>query len=261
MRLVCPNCDAEYEVDATAIPDEGRDVQCSNCGHAWFQSSLDFEFELDAEAALYGAEPEAEPDVTPEIPAVEAEIAEAVPVGRGLDETVIAVLREEAEREAAARRAEGTAVETQTEMGLAQVVAPVDTQARRVARIKGIDPDPAPPPPTRAPTRRELLPEIDEINSTLRARSERRPTETAMVAVPEVARQSGGFRNGFVLMLLVAVILLALYAMAPRIAEQIPDIAPAITGYVAVVDGLRIWLDEVMQMAISGLRDLTGRAG
>ena len=37
MRLICPNCDAEYEVDASAIPYDGRDVQCSNCGHAWFQ--------------------------------------------------------------------------------------------------------------------------------------------------------------------------------------------------------------------------------
>ncbi|MEN9850001.1 MAG: zinc-ribbon domain, partial [Pseudomonadota bacterium] len=27
MRLICPNCDAEYEVDASAIPDTGRDVQ------------------------------------------------------------------------------------------------------------------------------------------------------------------------------------------------------------------------------------------
>ena len=37
MRLVCPNCDAQYEVDDAAIPEAGRDVQCSNCGHAWFQ--------------------------------------------------------------------------------------------------------------------------------------------------------------------------------------------------------------------------------
>ena len=37
MRLVCPNCSAQYEVDGSMIPDEGRDVQCSNCGHTWFE--------------------------------------------------------------------------------------------------------------------------------------------------------------------------------------------------------------------------------
>ena len=37
MRLVCPNCEAKYEVPDDAIPDNGRDVQCANCGHAWFQ--------------------------------------------------------------------------------------------------------------------------------------------------------------------------------------------------------------------------------
>ena len=37
MRLICPNCGATYEVDAGLVPPAGRDVQCSNCGHGWFQ--------------------------------------------------------------------------------------------------------------------------------------------------------------------------------------------------------------------------------
>ena len=37
MRLVCPNCGAQYEVEDRLIPRAGRDVQCSNCGHGWFQ--------------------------------------------------------------------------------------------------------------------------------------------------------------------------------------------------------------------------------
>ena len=43
MRLVCPNCDAKYEVPDDAIPDGGRDVQCSACGHGWFQLPPDIE--------------------------------------------------------------------------------------------------------------------------------------------------------------------------------------------------------------------------
>lgn len=37
MRLVCPNCSAQYEIDGSMIPEDGRDVQCSNCGHTWFE--------------------------------------------------------------------------------------------------------------------------------------------------------------------------------------------------------------------------------
>lgn len=37
MFLVCPNCDARYEVDDSAIPLEGREVQCTNCSEVWFQ--------------------------------------------------------------------------------------------------------------------------------------------------------------------------------------------------------------------------------
>lgn len=39
MRLTCPNCGAQYEVPEEAIPEDGRDVQCSNCGDTWFQPS------------------------------------------------------------------------------------------------------------------------------------------------------------------------------------------------------------------------------
>ena len=46
MRLICPNCGAQYEVDARVIPDTGRDVQCSNCGHTWFQNPAHMDNEL-----------------------------------------------------------------------------------------------------------------------------------------------------------------------------------------------------------------------
>ena len=36
MRLLCPKCDAEYEIPDYVIPAEGRDVQCSGCQETWF---------------------------------------------------------------------------------------------------------------------------------------------------------------------------------------------------------------------------------
>jgi predicted Zn finger-like uncharacterized protein len=38
MRLICPNCGAQYEVPDDVIPQEGRDVQCSACSNTWFQA-------------------------------------------------------------------------------------------------------------------------------------------------------------------------------------------------------------------------------
>lgn len=60
MRLTCPNCGAQYEVDASLIPAKGRDVQCSSCGHTWFQ--LPEPAEPDEES-LARADREHDPDV------------------------------------------------------------------------------------------------------------------------------------------------------------------------------------------------------
>ncbi len=244
MRLICPNCDAEYEVDDAAIPDGGRDVQCSNCGHAWFQLAAGAESAEAEEAALFGATEE-----TPS-PAMQ-------PVRRSLDENLMAVLREEAEREAAARRAEASPIETQTEMPLAAPpVGVTDDASRRVARLKGIDPDAAPPPPVRAGSRRQLLPDIEEINSSLRS-----ATQDGDGANADQPAARNGFRSGFVLALLVAAVASGVYAMAPRVAEQIPGAKPALDGYVAQVDRGRLWLDAAMRRATTAIRGMTATNG
>lgn len=37
MLIVCPSCDAQYQVPESAIPPEGREVQCSSCDTKWHQ--------------------------------------------------------------------------------------------------------------------------------------------------------------------------------------------------------------------------------
>ena len=276
MRLVCPNCDAEYEVDATVIPDTGRDVQCSNCGHAWFQLPAGVEAELAAEEELFTPPPApqaapADPAIAfspesdseaPDDPADAPPAAEPAAPSRSIDESVLAVLREEAERELVARRAESPApIETQTEMGLVQPpppAPPVDPVARRIARMKGVAVEP--PVPAKPQTRREMLPEIEEINSTLRATSERRSGEAAAIAATMDRPRASGFRNGFLLVVVLATVVIALYAMAPRLAQQIPGAAPALGAYVAAVDAARIGLDNGVQWLIGVLRGQTGES-
>ena len=36
MIITCPNCNKQFKIDNTLIPDEGRDVQCGSCNHVWF---------------------------------------------------------------------------------------------------------------------------------------------------------------------------------------------------------------------------------
>ena len=36
MIITCPNCNKQFKIDNSFIPDEGRDLQCGACNHIWF---------------------------------------------------------------------------------------------------------------------------------------------------------------------------------------------------------------------------------
>ncbi len=116
---------------------------------------------------------------------------------------------------------------------------------------------------TRPASRRELLPDIEEINSTLRASTEPRGEPEDELPPPEMlpAEGRGGFRSGFLLMLLIAAGLWLTYVMAPRIVAQIPASGPAMEAYVAAVDKARVGVDAALQSASRSLRDLSGQGG
>lgn len=302
MRLICPNCDAQYEVSDTAIPEEGRDVQCSSCGHAWFQMSAEAEADLlteEAVMAVLESLPEAPPKARaplqtapsqaavppPVIPRPVGPPAAAVPPAppqpasprpaslrvepaphpsgpaaapppaaapvqrRSIDEALLAVLREEAEREAAQRRSEETrAVEMQPDLGLEEPVSASATR-HRLNSLKGVEPEP--PVPVKPPQRRDLLPDIEEINSSLRASSEPRvAADRGRQATPD---SRSGFRIGFVLMMTLTVLATLGYSMAPQIAQHFPASAGAMATYVAAVDVLRLWLDAQVASAVNAL--------
>lgn len=287
MRLICPNCDAEYQVDDAAIPETGRDVQCSNCGHAWFQLPADVQAAQEDEEEVFGAVPIAAPappvsapDPVPSIavsnPAQATEnstedlAARPAATRQTLAESVLSVLREEAERETAVRREEDpipraadikSGLETQTEFGLDGAAVPnsASAAARHLAKLKGVEADLPPVAEPKSAARRDLLPDIEEINSTLRASSDRVQAneDDEVDALPDIRPRRRGFRSGFVLMMIVAVALSMAYVMAPRIIAQIPGSAPAMKSYVATVDQGRLWLDGVMKSASGSLRNLS----
>ena len=43
MIIQCKNCNKRFEVPDSAIPNEGRKVQCGNCGTKWMQVPIEIE--------------------------------------------------------------------------------------------------------------------------------------------------------------------------------------------------------------------------
>ncbi len=39
MIITCPNCNKQFKIDNSLIPDEGRNLQCGSCDHVWFYKS------------------------------------------------------------------------------------------------------------------------------------------------------------------------------------------------------------------------------
>ncbi len=265
MRLTCPNCGAQYEVPDDVIPSEGRDVQCSNCGTTWFQPHADQMNEPVPDEAPAAAPPPEDPADLPEQtpvaePAEAAEAPEPAP-RRELDPEVTGILQEEAERETRLRAAEDAGLETQPDLGLTDTADDAERRAQqareRVDRIKGPEEGAAPRDP--APdldeaaiaaavaetenARRDRLPNIDELNSSLRPTG----SETADDEAPaEPAASQPGFARGFAIPLLIVAILLLLYLAAPQIAASVPALEPALAAYVGAIDQLRSWLDGLI---------------
>ena len=36
MIISCPNCNKQFKINPSLIPDDGRDVKCGSCDHVWF---------------------------------------------------------------------------------------------------------------------------------------------------------------------------------------------------------------------------------
>ncbi len=260
MRLVCPSCGARYEVDDGAIPQTGRDVQCSACDHGWFQPGQ----------AMLKAEPSL----------AAAPRAGTIP-RRALNDDLLAILREEAEREAARRRAESAQeMETQeafnledpeanTRLGTAAATQPagrhrpapdfggLDDDAKGDDDAEGdvgADPGDEGTQPPQARRGRERLPDIEDISSTLAAAADRNALVIVENSPEKAARRGSGFTAGFLTVVGIAALLIMVYAFAPRIVVKLPQIRGALETYVVAIDEGRIWLDARLQSMIDKMQ-------
>lgn len=250
MRLICPECAAQYEVDQSVIPEAGRDVQCSNCGHTWWQmrdgsTASDFAVEDPHE----GHEDEnfdahAQDDAEEESNVAAAAMA-TVP-NRSLDDAVLDVLREEAEHEAKARENESGSDDT-----AADQAATTEGTGQPADAVDADDTEHGGRP------RSSRLPDIDEINSTLDGRDAPDEDEDVVHAVADGYRRRKGFRIGFLMMTAMAAGLALIYAYAGVISARIPSLAPTLTAYTENVDQGRVWLDNAAVKATQAIQGLT----
>jgi predicted Zn finger-like uncharacterized protein len=180
MRLGCPKCGARYEVPSAEIPAAGREVQCSACDHRWLHAAAP-------------SEPAAAPDTASR--------------PRPTDPNVLQILREEAQREIAAREREAA--------------------DRTGPAASGAGSEPVTP-------RRALLPQIEEPH----------PGTRVVIAPEEPAR--GGFLIGFVIALVLAALAAAAYLWSAELAEAVPALAEPLAAYVEAIDNLRRMLADAV---------------
>lgn len=249
---------------------DGRDVQCSSCDTAWFQPHPDaensdedtLENEIGPQKAFAPQPPKSSALFEPAAAPKPSGLKDG-PVRKPLDPSVAEVLREEAENERRARRGQQSdPLESQPDLGLDDLIAKVlssDTTG-------GDEKSKGEPPTSEAlaassivdgsqESRRDRLPNIDEINSTLRSNKSRSPDtdpgQTAQIEKHE-ARSS---RLGFSLVVALFAALALVYVFSSPLAKAVPEMEPTLTTYTAIVESWRGWLDQKAANLVTWLEE------
>lgn len=336
MRLICPNCAAQYEVDEGVIPESGRDVQCANCGDTWFQErrpslrlpvppQVDETDETDATDELEtgsdqdqgpGADHQPAEDFktddadsdTPDAaddtvsaaddPDDEAEeTPQHPPIAQAkVDPSVLDILRSEAQREATAREAETS----ETNMPASDAKTTADSDKRRIhftpdptvdldgnSNISagldfdengdaddedddpGIAPEqledvrvmPIPPRQARPESAARTLPDIDELNSSLRSSHDKARGQDGTPAAKARARdrKNVSSRIGFYLAVILVLLLVIAYILATQIGAAVPAAQPYLDTYVNLINSLRLGLAEGYSNLLGIAKDLLAK--
>lgn len=208
MRLICPSCASQYEVDAAAVGARGRMVRCANCGAEWFQSPS-----LEAEPAP--PPPTAPPPApTPQRaePAISAPEPEPAPAPQ---------------------------VETRADIA---TYTPPPAPAMRREEIT-FDPEPEPTPQFDAAAaveetrvRRRVEDEREDLAQSLAELDEDQPVNSG-----------GAFLAGFSTVAVLAVILIGVYIKAPDIVKVAPGAESALSSFTGFIDQGRLALAALTQ--------------
>jgi len=227
MRLICPKCDAQYDIADDVIPEGGRDVQCSSCAHTWFQMDKP---KIAGRPLTQRPTPRPTPSETDDGP--KHKPIDATVERKPLDSSIADILREEAAREKEVRATEEARPHPADDTGMSASERAEETR-KRIAAMTG-DAAATPAAVAAAATgavqgaNLRTVPDIEEINAT------------------QVVHRRG-FRRGFFMVLFLMAILIAPYFFADQITENLPQTQEIMTTYVQIVDEGRVWLNEQVQ--------------
>lgn len=282
IRLVCPNCRARYDVPSDVIPEAGRDVQCSNCGETWFEgpaaqdggppprdppvATMD-DAAPDGAAARPAAQMDTDTypgmDTAPEDDIGEDETQAATAKRPALSEEAAAIFAEERALESRRRAQRQEAVESQPDLGLDTPEsggrAARAREARdRMARLRDESGDTTAPRRSRE-SRRDLLPDVDEITQSLKGGAYLKPKP----ASPRPDMRDApprGFGAGFLTAIILGGLVGTLYAYAGDLGAAAPQAQPALDILVQYGDAARIWLDGQSRTLLQTLDSFSSEA-
>ncbi|QHQ37057.1 zinc-ribbon domain-containing protein [Algicella marina] len=255
MRIVCPNCSAQYEVDGRLFTSEGRAVQCAQCNTRWTQQKVEDEpLALDNPVDTSQRPSQSLPDDERE--AIRAAVQEEV----AIRDAAIGTPADKVKAEIASHRRTFSQDE--------EPPAPIADDDSEEDLIKSLreqlseadsdydDDDTY----TRRPTgRRDLSHAIDmagidvedDEDEPVKAHRGKRgaavnQSELA-AALQEYERErtpTGGGRWGFVTAVFLFLIAFGIYFARDEIGASFPAAQPALAQYEAGVDSARIWVAD-----------------
>lgn len=295
MELICPSCEARYQVPDGSISAKGRQVSCMNCGHSWHaypplqlgdgsgggSQSAAQPRASDPSGITYNppagqprpGEPRVQDDRGPEMGAENTLGADDDPLGEPAADPrrpqQMAEIRQMLAEVKSEERDEYTPPDESDRTVVMPAegqrrISPAEAEAER-ARIRLEEEREAAMLEERARRAAEEAESDTDLRRRIESQKNKGKSERSDVKKlrrkhdRKVARKahaskagSGAFLTGFLLVVIIASTMAALYLLAPEIVARMPEAERPMAEYVATMDRLRVGAAESLQ----SLRDI-----
>ena len=225
MLIKCPNCNAQYEVPNDIIPAAGRDVQCSSCSKTWFVTSLSGKKSTKDKVSKYES---LEKGNLSKFETTESFLTDKAT--KDVDNDVLEILKEEADREIRARAVDGVTLENTQKLSSKRAIKN-STKNNRKADSKA-------------------LPDNIEIGTTL----EETLAPNYSQAEPSKSKTKSG-KVGFLVGLVIIGICWGAYTYEDLITQSVPQTAIYMDIYKNYVEYIQAARDDVLKNLIQEITE------
>lgn len=295
MELICPSCEARYQVPDASVGEKGRQVSCMNCGHSWHafpplvlgssaappttaSPGIDWQTpprpgRPQASGLSYAdPEPATKPVRDPEPPRMDqsrseqlAEIREMLAEVQSEERAAAALVPDEDDGRTHLAPAPKPDPESRHQTAAASSGTETDGPPAAAERGRSLgeeieieDDDDEDANDGVDPLRRRMAMhdrhtarEQTDVNR-LRRRHDRRARRQKRAQ----AAGSGAFLTGFLLVVIIAAAMTALYVLKPQIIARMPGTEPMLNQYAETIDGLRVNAHERFESVRGWFNDL-----